>query len=328
MARDAHVVATYNQAYVSGSSSVDPEIHPATAKGAKRPDFLGRCPGHGQGFVEAVAVTPGVGADHGAQRRLHDLYQALQETESPEFFLTLRVHGVPHRQPPVRRLVKALNEWVAKLDVEGVTARLKDRGISATPRWVYSGEGYRIEVHPAMRKSPKNRGKPGLRNIGMRMEGGELAGTAASVRQAIVKKAGRYGNLSAPYVVTVNVLSEYFERTDMIEALFGDEQVIVRQGADGRTKATAVLAPNGVWTSRGGPRYTRLSAVLAVERLNAWNVARTSVRVFHNPRSEHPYDCELNRFPQVKVVGGRLVDIPGITLAEALGLPPDWPGED
>ena len=272
--------------------------------------------------------TTGIEADKGANQRLRDLKEALNQVDSPDFFLAVHVRGMPPEQPPARRIKRDLEKWLHGLPVEAVAAQLKGGRIMSAPLYDWPGDGYRIEVRPAFVKSPKTKGKP-VRSIGMDTRGGELVSTVPSIRERICKKARRYGDhLGAPYVVAVDILSHYLDRSDLPEVLFGDENTIFRRGADGRTETVTRTIPNGVWTSNRGPQYRRLSAVLVTERLDGWMIARVPVRLYLNPWAEHEYTCELLRFPQVRVVDRRLVETPGITLAEALGLPDDWPGED
>jgi hypothetical protein len=59
----------------------------------------------------------------------------------------------------------------------------------------------------------------------MQMTGFELTKTKDAIRDAIGKKATRYGSLDRSYIIAVNVLSPFVDQEDILDALFGSEQV-------------------------------------------------------------------------------------------------------
>jgi len=155
-----------------------------------------------------------------------------------------------------------------------------------------------------------------VRPIGLEFSGVQLLQTKESIRNAVQRKAGRYGELAFPYIIAVNVLSDFVDRTDEVEALFGDEQW------PGEPRIA-----NGVWRGVGGPQNTRVSGVAIFERLEQSNLPRVVSCLYHNPWAVRLYQGELDRLPHAVVKNNKLEFHDGETLSVILGLPAGWPGE-
>jgi hypothetical protein len=102
------------------------------------------------------------------------------------------------------------------------------------------------------------------------------------IRNAILDKATRYGQLDAPHVVAVNAMSDYADADDAINAVFGTPAVFIRRTADGYRDRPG-RERDGVWLEAGGPTNTRVSAVFSTERLNPWSLAQRRAQVILNP---------------------------------------------
>lgn len=153
-------------------------------------------------------------------------------------------------------------------------------GEAELPRWEFGHDGWVVKFYP-IPKSAEARGKPGVRPLGLVANGFRWVQTAAHMRDSLVDKAGRYGELDLPYVVAINVL-DHIDGYDTEEALFGAECVTVKVSPDG-VEATPDRTPDGVWTSRAGPRYARLSAVLVTSELHISSCGSGGVTLWHNP---------------------------------------------
>ena len=108
------------------------------------------------------------------------------------------------------------------------------------------------------------------------------------IRDAVVRKGGRYGEICSPFVVAVNACVIHVDETDEMEALFGRE-TLVGNALRPEQDEVMVRLGNGAWRGPSGPRYTRVSAVLIVDTLKPWTVAVAPVRLYHNPWAAHPY---------------------------------------
>ena len=141
-----------------------------------------------------------------------------------------------------------------------------------------------------------------------------------AIAAAIRRKASRYGDLNLPYIVAVNVFETFANYKSVIDALFGTEAVVAR-----RYGHECVRNPDGVWYGRGGPTYSRVSAVLSTERLSAWDIGQRSLRLIHNswttrPLPELPLGVHIAR-----IQNDILVTTPGVPLRELFELPEGWP---
>jgi len=303
------------------------EIHPSVVGTCKSPDFLVQSKTGGPFYLEAV-VASGESrqeASTGAiSRRLRDI---LDRLDSPNFFIGWKVRGSTQKPPAARKIKAFLKQRLAPLDPERVAGDLKSGGFNALPRWTYSHEGWLIEFFP-IPKSTGLRGKPGVRSIGCELEAGWVD-ARTSLRDAILEKAGKYGKLEYPFVVAVNSLAWHLDKTDVMEALFGKEHFLFTQTPSGISGPVPRRAPDGVWTSPEGPRYTRLSAVLLFEGLFPWSLSHCPVCLYHNPWAEKTLQSELDRLPKaVPIPGDPLKWLEGDRLHSVFDLPADWPGKD
>jgi hypothetical protein len=142
------------------------------------------------------------------------------------------------------------------------------------------------------------------------------------------KKAARYGDLDRPYVIAALLEGHFYDEEFSIPgALFGREAARLSAQSD---EVQLIRQPDGFWTSPGGPRYTRVSAVITAINLAPWSLARTEPHLWMNPWAKHSLAVEV---PWKRTVGNpdtRLLEMTEARKAphEILGLPPDWPGPE
>jgi hypothetical protein len=289
------------------------EIEPEVANG-RAPDFLVEAPDGSRFYLEATIAWGEAAADAGADRRMRDALQAIDDVASPDFFLSLHTRGMPERQIATGRLRRAVQAFIDGLDYDAVVEAVENN----RPAPVYQAdlEGLHILVEPI----PKNLRGRGGRAIGGRMLPGGWVRPHEAIAAAIRGKAGRYGELELPYVVAVNALETFANDESVVDALFGTEAVVVRR--DGHKW---VRNPDGVWHGHGGPTYTRVSAVLSTERLSAWDIGQRSLTLIRNPWAaralpELPLGIEVKR-----VENETLVTAAGATLGDLFNLPEGWP---
>lgn len=302
------------------------QLHPELGKSnERRPDFLVDSPICGKFFVEAVLATDESDKEATARARMNQVYDALNRMNSPDFFIGMELTGEPVTPPSAKGIRSFLEENLARLNPDEVAALLKDEDFSVLPRWRYEHDGWTIDFFPVP-KSPNARGKSGIRPVGLHFSGIEFVDSKGSIRQAILTKAGSYGNLDHPYVIAVNALGEHVDEIDVREALFGTEQWTIQTSSSSEPADPKMTRqPDGVWTSASGPRYTRVSAVLVTKRLLPWNIPRVDARLYHNPWAQQRCTCELTRLPQAVPENNRMTLLEGTSLGALLGLSPEWP---
>jgi hypothetical protein len=295
-----------------------------------RPDFLIESPDLSRSYLEAVLATDESSGERGANTRKRVVYDLLDKLESPDFFLGVDEVGKPRTPPSVRKLKSSLEEWLNGLAVEEIHTLAQDGNWSALPRFPYEHDGWTLSFFPIPKGTKnRNRTETASRAIGMRSHEPQIVESGVATRDAIRAKAGRYGKLTAPYVIAVNAVSEEvsteeIRRTHVMEALFGKQQYVFRRG--GPLEGEWSRRSDGVWTSKNGPRYRGLSAVLVAAPLNHWNLANAPVCLYHNPWATKPYQLELTRLPQaIPQADENIKWVQGTATGEILGLPPNWP---
>jgi hypothetical protein len=142
-----------------------------------------------------------------------------------------------------------------------------------------------------------------------------------AIRDAVIGKATRYGDLDLPYVVAVNATSDFADEEDAVDALFGPLATIVPE--EGDEHEFARLA-DGVW--KGGGQNTRVSAVLSTERLTPWSVGQARARLIINPWARKPLPELALGVDVLRLQGPVLRRFPGKDLRTIFGCPEGWPG--
>jgi hypothetical protein len=301
-------------------------VHPAIQSGLKRPDFLAVTGGGEQFYCEAVVAFDASDAEAGAQSRLNDLHDALNQTESPNFFIDLDTDGEPERPLPIGSIRKATEQFLRELDPDEIAAQLNAGAeISDLPVLRLAYHGCTIEIR-GLPKSPSLRGISGVRPLGLIGMGARFVDDARATREAAIKKATRYGNLGHAYLIAVNAQSQHLGHTDMMAALFGTETFLLSSQLTGSSEPEMDRKRNGLWNGPKGSRYTRVSAVLIGSSILPWSVAASTPWLFHNPWASRPLSDALDVLPHARAIPSesRMDFREGIAASDLFGLPPNW----
>jgi hypothetical protein len=290
-------------------------VHPQLTGTERRPDFLVESDG-GTSFLLEAAVVSDEAREETAARRLEDgIYDSLNELESPNFFLSMRINERSTQSPSGRRMRQFLTSRLTDLDPDG----------SLPDGWEYRGEGWRILFQP-IAKSAAGRGKPGVRPLGILPVRSKWINTRDAIKKEIAGKATRYGTLDRPFVIAMNVTSEWgCDDDDVVDALFGTEAEIFQETENGIAHVGSRRQPDGAWMGPTGPTNTRNSAVLLIKGAHPWNVPQVQQRLYLNPYAQRPLGAVLDQLPRAEVVSGRLRLGNGKTSADLFGLSPRWP---
>lgn len=304
------------------------KIHPSAVHDSlRRPDFLLTSANGEVTYLEAIVASNASQQERAAASRANEVYDAINEIESPNFFLWLDVRGSPLNAVPRKRLKRILTTFLNAQDPDECYRLLKEGGLDRLPRLPFSHAGWDIDFIP-IPKSPQLRGRPGVRPIGAQLFGAEMVEDQVALRNAIVEKATRYGILGQPYVIAVNAVAQLLDDIDIAEALFGKETFVFRRNdaaPSSEAQPELIRLGDGAWTSPRGSRYTRVSAVLIVSSLAPWTVADAQPRLYHNPWAKRPCTTELTRLPQSIPDGGRMEKRDGVSTIELFGLREGWP---
>jgi hypothetical protein len=305
------------------------EVHPASPGTKKtRPDFKASRGGKPVFYLEATLAASS-DADISVENIKNRVYDALNRMNSPNFFIDIEeVKGAPTTDPPARKIRQFLEQQLKDLDPDAIARQFKQGGLRALPCWTWQHGEWKVTFRP-IPKSPKARGKPGVRPIGAHMKAGWVA-PQEGIRDAVRKKATKYGNLDLPYIIAVNALDIFVDQDAVIEALFGDECIVATLYKDESTKHHLSRKPTGAFCGPQGPQNTRVSGVLMLGGfggLRPWNVATEEPVLWHNPWASYPLLPEM--WPLPKMIcdpsSSRMVKCGGLEVAGVLGLPPEWP---
>jgi hypothetical protein len=310
------------------------ECHPGVGTGHRRPDFLAR-----QDSTELLLEAK-VAADDddkvASDRREAQVYDTLDRLDSPNHFLHVEVRQAGPGSPSARRLRPKLEKWLAALDPDelGQLMHEDDSWLvsEATPGYVWDEEGWIVTFKPIPKK-PETRGSAGVRPVGMYGPGeAYMLDGRGKIRRSVENKASAYGTPGRPFVVAVAAASFSTDDRDVVDALFGSEQVTIVSSGGATSDVIPGRARDGVFLGPAGPQYARVSAVLVAKHLEPWTVAREVPTLWHHPAPD---------FPAPRAKGGpwrhavadtstgeiRFVE-PTVSTAEFFGLPDDWPGPE
>ena len=298
-------------------------VHPDLPNGSsKHPDFLVVTPEGESVYVEAVLASEYSEADVSARKRTDVVLNAIEKIVSPNFFIGVHAKGHPKQPPSGKHLRKKLEPWLASLDPDAVAHEVLVRGHDAIPRNRWQQEGWSIDFE-AIPKKPERRGQ-GQRVIGFLSGGARWANDWKPIRDAVRMKGNRYGSLSHALLVVINVDGLSVDRIDETRALFGQEVDVFSVG-DLSASPQMRREPNGAWFGRNNPQYTRVSGVWIFEKLNPWNIITRKNTVYFNPWATKPLPTLFTTVHHAKVDEEQLQWSDGRSVAEILGLYPDWP---
>lgn len=181
-------------------------IHPIVRGTTSHPEFLVTSAKGDHFYMEATLATGQSEEEAARQARVNEVKDALDQIDSPEFFIGVVLHGCPDTPLPVSRIRSDLENWLLALVPEEIIELANSRGLRALPHWWHRHEGFEIEVFP-IPKPPNLKGKATDGTIGMLIHQPRMGAMGACLRNVIKSKAGRYGQLNLPYIIAVNAIS-------------------------------------------------------------------------------------------------------------------------
>lgn len=297
-------------------------IEPELEETRRSPDFLVECPTGERFYLEATLATGRSQSDAGADRRLREALQVIDSLHSPDFFFHLHVSGVPAAPVRQRDIRRGVEGWLETLNYDEILASWP-QGIETLPRYDIEQHGLRVVVSPVPRRRTRGSAES-VRSIAGRMLSPLSVESHEAIRNAILGKAGRYGQLDAPYIVAVNSMSDYADRDSITDALFGTPAVYVGRTEDGYEDRPGRVT-DGVWHGRNGPSNTRVSAVFSTERLTPWSLAQRDTRLFLNPWARNTFTQPCFGTEVIRVEDDRLQREAGASIGRILDLNEGWP---
>jgi hypothetical protein len=300
--------------------------HPDMPSTTRRPDFLAVRSDVSM-YVEAT-VSSASNEDTASARRIARMNEALNKVRAPNFFLWLDMYKEGGADPPVGKLRRDLEAWLATFDPDKVASDLTSAtGLVADvmPQYRWQQDGWDIGIRAVPVKS-EARGRPDHRPVGVTGPGrAAIVDAITPLRTTLEDKATCYGEMDRPYLIAVVCEAEmHTDDYDIEGALYGQEAV----SFDRETlEATHIRRPDGFWTGRQGVRG-RVSGVLTVWNIRPWTVHQAEPCLWHNPWADYPIPSGLP-WASVKVdakAGLMERAEPARPARQRFGLTPDWPG--
>ena len=328
---DRHYVAAFFELYLHellSKSGFSVKIHPTISNSEKHPDFKVLKNGKPLFYLEATldALSD---TNTSAKARENQVYDTLNKMNSPNFFIGVEVNKSPKTPPSGANMRTFLKEKLSNLNPVVIAKQFEQGGKKALPHWNMDQDGWQITFFPI----PKNeaRGKPGVRPIGIRMQGVHWLIPHVGIRKSIQGKASKYGEPDLPYIIAINVIDEFgVDDIDICNALFGEEQITVTPYDNGSIKRIYGRKSNGAWYGPNGPINQKVSAMFLTVNLFPNNIAERKPFLWHNPWANRTLDSDILPFFQwiIDLNNNRLIKKNGKKSWQLLGVYPNWPFED
>lgn len=256
--------------------------------------------------------------------RSHSLDQAVVEAVDPvtsaHFGVGVRIHTAGRDTPARRRIAGPLAGWLEDLDSDQASAPpLEIQSLQlALDDWRL--EFLALPVVPGRRDTARPVWAFGP-------DAGGIVDDESQLRETLEKKRRQHGRPEIPYLIAALLVSPFFDRESVENALFGS--IAFRFRGDDPGSGKWVRQRDGFWIGERRPRGTRVSAVLTASGLQPWTVGRIWPRIWHNPFAAHPMATDLGLPSSVIGTDGRLehrdlIEPPSVLF----DLPANWPGPE
>lgn len=298
-------------------------VHPDLPNGeTKHPDFLVTPPCEDPFYLEAIVASGNSTEDDKADNRLAAVLDALHGMSGSNFYLSLSEVAAPPQSAKTSKMVSEVQAWLVTLDADAVEQQLESDANATAPSHVYQEGEWKLhfEAYP---KSKERRSDPDSPNIGMVTTVVEDFEPWKTIQKAVHKKASRYGTLDRPFLVAINVGSFHIDIRDIMDGLFGQEQLLVIGES-----VEARRMPNGAWHGPNGPQAKRVSGILVLRTWSIFRAGLSEAYLFHHPWGQRPLGVYLDRLPHARVEGDEMKPHDGLHPGDVIGLNQDWPGDD
>ena len=296
--------------------------HPKIKGTANTPDFFVQ--GHGIDFyLEAKEATDKSESEKAEENRINKLFDQINETNSPDFFLRIKELLLKTtKQPSGTKIVRFLENELPKHNPDTSAKQFTEGGLEALETITFEDDDLKLTIS-LIPKSPETRGKEGFRPIGLYPIVTTWGGSEASIKSAIKKKAVRYGHLDKPYLVCINSTSDIPPgHTEVMSALFGSMRATIPVNSE-NSSVKWKRALDGIFLNSKGRRFTRVSAILVT------NVYPSNLQIARHWLVKHPFasqNLDLNNFAltRIEVQNNHIHTIKGKSVKEILEIPNDW----
>jgi len=207
-----------------------------------------------------------------------------------DFDLNIRIRSLSTNDLPYAKLSRQVETWLSELDVNDAVQRAVTTGgmdFEKLNSFRYKCDGWDMKFIAKSKKlvGEGERAGPSLRIIYPVF----TSPISDSIRKKIKGKASRYGELSLPYIIALNV--DFPFSVYNVEEVFG----VTLNSETG--KFIQDHNPNGIW---GGPKtyqHKRVSGVSLFRSLRPETMLAEPV-LWHHPKANNPLPPDLWPFDQ------------------------------
>ncbi len=242
------------------------------------------------------------------------IHDAVSTIHSPDFVLSMDTVRGSDQDPSTGELRRALIRWIEDLG----SPELCDLGSPSEFLWDRNGWQVCFSATP---RTPDS-SEPLLGSVSTGIT--EL-NSVMHIRRKVRTKTSKYGQLNGPYVIAVGAHNPYLKTRDIHSALFGTEQLSLEPHLG---PAWISRAGDGIFLGPNGPQNTRVSGLIVVKTVDAWNVGSREPIYIENPWAKYPilglprvFDRWLVSADRRSVTRHKAE----MTVREIFGLPTGWP---
>jgi hypothetical protein len=294
-------------------------IHPDIPGTTRHPDFMAE---RGDVRFYLEAISPGIGdAARGKAARTAQFYDAVNAIPCENFFIWVTELDTGTESPPVKKLRRALNAWLASLDPDDYP-----EGATHWPVYSWTSPGGWSASLKAMPKPSHKRGAH-IQAIGVYPVTVQRGNDAAKITAAIKEKHNAYGELRLPYVIAAGMYIMGSARDDTADALYGRLSHTLTFSDSGElVEETATRDSNGYFDAPESWRNRQVAAVLIVNQLMPYYFQRADIELWRHPEAKHPLAIDLALpWPEV-VFNSGLETVPAsLDPVDFFDLPDVWP---
>jgi len=281
------------------------DFHPSIPGNSKRPDFLVRPPSGDRFILEARTSTDVASGPAGNPRgdRIRDF---LRKMKLDGYKLGINELTAGANDLPQKALRKNIVDAIAAHSGSGDgMVRIPD--YSTSDGWLIRLTAFSSARYGSSRST----------TVMQEAWGRTWIGPSYPLRDALKKKAGKYGQLTMSYVIAMNSADVMLTDRDFEETLFGVRPGITIAGM------TDELA-RGFWGTESAPNHRRVSAVLFTKNLWPATVLMGQVYacLYLNPWAERPYGGLLTELPTFRFENREAREYPGRPWHELMNLQP------
>jgi len=243
-------------------------IHPDLPNSLKHPDFLA-IKEPDKFYVEIKEMRTTSDAERSKAKRMNTLTDSLNQIDSTNFLLSIKKITFRNgNQPSGRKIIAHFDKIIGTIEPEPYRVLLENSGYGGMPHINYEDETVYIELK-LMPKAAHLRGNTG-RAIGSYGSYSKIGGDEEGIRDALLRKAKRYGELDQPFLICLNYPSSFLDEDDVKVALYGLDNRIYGNGFD------------GFFGTAENPKNTRVSAVL-ITGFTVSGLTRAKIYYHKNP---------------------------------------------